>query len=74
MSTEVSKRVFNEKEAAIYLGVSRSSLRQGRMNGCRVGRMSTPAFVQLGRKVGYLIEDLNDFLIMNRRQSAGGLS
>ncbi|MBX3674325.1 MAG: helix-turn-helix domain-containing protein [Burkholderiales bacterium] len=61
-ATEVTLRVVSEEDAARYLGISRSSLRKGRMQGRRATMMSSPPFVKIGRRVGYLIEDLEAWL------------
>ena len=61
-----SNRTLTEIEAADYLGISRSTLRQGRMNGPRSSRCPTPPFIRLGRKILYLREDL-DQLLKERR-------
>lgn len=58
----LEKRAYTEKEAAIYLGVSRSFLRQDRMNGYREGRTPGPDFVKIERIVRYLKEDLDQWL------------
>lgn len=60
------KRGLTEPEAAIYLGVSRSTLRHGRCEGERDGRMPPPPFVRLGRKIIYLRDDLDAWLSQNR--------
>lgn len=61
------KRGLTEAEAADYSGISRSALRQGRMNGCRECRMPTPPFVRLGRKILYLRDDLDRWLEAQRQ-------
>lgn len=66
MSNASSKRGLTEFEAAIYLGVSRSTLRHGRCEGRRDGRMPPPPFVRLGRKIVYLRDDLDAWLAQNR--------
>ncbi len=66
MSNASSKRGLTEVEAAIYLGVSRSTLRHGRCEGRRDGRMPPPPFVRLGRKIVYLKDDLDAWLAQNR--------
>lgn len=66
MSNASSKRGLTEVEAAIYLGVSRSTLRHGRCEGRRDGRMLPPPFVRLGRKIVYLKDDLDAWLAQNR--------
>jgi hypothetical protein len=59
-------RGLSEAQASKYLGISRSSLRQGRMDGVRHNRMPPPPFVQLGRKIIYLIDDLDQWLEQHR--------
>jgi predicted DNA-binding transcriptional regulator AlpA len=60
-----SKRVFSEYETSQYIGMSRSFLRQSRMEGNRDNRTPAPPFIKIGRSVRYLKEDidawLNDF-------------
>lgn len=55
-------RALTEIQAAGYIGMSRSFLRQSRMDGPRSGRTKAPRFIKNGRKVLYLIEELNLFL------------
>ncbi len=61
-----AKRALTEAEAADYLGVSRSTLRVGRMHGPRQGHMPIPPFVRLGRSIRYLKDDLDRWLEGNR--------
>lgn len=63
---KIDRRGYSEAEAAHYLGVSRISLRQGRMEGRRENRMPPPPFVRLGRKILYLKDDLDHWLEANR--------
>lgn len=58
---------FKENEAALYIGMSRSFLRQGRMNGDRENRTPTPPYLKIGRSVRYLKEDLDHWLEQFRR-------
>lgn len=51
-------------EAANYLGISQSWLRQARMRG----RKDAPPFVRIGRAVRYRIQDLDDWLEVNKRR------
>lgn len=60
------KEVLTEKEAAQYITMSQSFLRQDRMNGYREGRTKGPHFMKLGRAIRYRIEDLDAWLIKNR--------
>lgn len=59
-------RGMTEEQAAAYLGVSASTLRHGRCEGIRDGRMPPPPFVRLGRKIVYLRDDLDAWLAQNR--------
>lgn len=55
-------RVFTEQETANYIGMSRSYLRQARMDGNRTNRTPAPPFIKIGRSVRYLREDLDAWL------------
>ena len=59
-------RLLTEKQAAPYIGMSRSFLRQSRMNGRRQNRTAGPPFLKIGRKVLYLAEDLDTWLLEHR--------
>jgi predicted DNA-binding transcriptional regulator AlpA len=54
--------ILKEQEAAGYLSMSCSFLRQGRMNGDRERRTPTPPYLKIGRSVRYLKEDLDSWL------------
>lgn len=56
------RATLTEIETAKYLGVSCSTLRQGRMNGNRENRIPSPPFIKLGRSIRYLKEDLDQWL------------
>lgn len=56
------QRALSEKEASTYIGMSRSFLRQSRMDGNRMGRTPAPPFIKIGRSVRYLREDLDSWL------------
>ncbi|MGJ8694528.1 MAG: helix-turn-helix transcriptional regulator [Thalassotalea sp.] len=58
----VVKRALTEQETAEYIGMSRSFLRQSRMEGNRDNRAPAPPFIKIGRSVRYLIEDLDNWL------------
>ncbi|ADN77448.1 conserved hypothetical protein [Ferrimonas balearica DSM 9799] len=57
-----TKRAFTEQETAHYIGMSRSFLRQSRMEGNRKHRTPAPPFIKVGRAVRYLKEDLDSWL------------
>ena len=58
----VIKRGMSEREAAIYLGIPMNSLRQGRCDGARDGRMPPPPYLKISRKIVYLRDDLDRWL------------
>lgn len=61
-SSHNSKRALTELETSAYIGMSRSFLRQSRMDGYRDNRTPAPPFIKIGRSVRYLLEDLNGWL------------
>ena len=61
-------RLMTEKQAAPYIGMSRSFLRQSRMNGKRENRTPGPPYLKIGRKVLYLAEDLDAWLLEHRHE------
>jgi len=61
------KEILTEKEAAFYIGMSRSFLSQDRMNGYRVNRTPGPTFLKLGRSIRYRKEDLDNWLNEHRQ-------
>ena len=68
MNKDVSastKRLFTEKEAAEYLGMSRSYLRQDRMNGALKNQTPGPSFCRFGKMIRYAIEDLDKWIDKN---------
>jgi hypothetical protein len=69
LSGSTRPRLLTEKQAARYIGMSCSFLRQSRMNGRRQSRTPGPPFLKIGRKVLYLAEDLDAWLLEHRRQS-----
>ena len=65
----VVKRAFTEIETAEYIGMSRSFLRQSRMEGNRENRTPAPRFIKIGRSIRYIREDLDAWLDSFQRQS-----
>lgn len=55
-------RALSERDAATYIGMSRSFLAQSRMDGLRANRTPAPPFIRIGRSVRYLLEDLDGWL------------
>jgi predicted DNA-binding transcriptional regulator AlpA len=53
---------MREAEAAAYIGMSRSFLRQSRMNGPRERHAPPPPFIKVGRTIRYLRADLDAWL------------
>jgi predicted DNA-binding transcriptional regulator AlpA len=64
----MTQRALKEPEAAQYLSMSISFLRQSRMDGIREHRTPGPAFVKIGRAVRYLKEDLDHWLETYRQE------
>jgi predicted DNA-binding transcriptional regulator AlpA len=62
----MNKEILTEKEAASYIGMSRSFLSQDRMNGYRVNRTPGPTYMKLGRSVRYHKHDLDEWLNKHR--------
>ncbi len=62
LPSHVEKRAYTEQETAAYIGMSRSFLRQSRMEGQRFNRTDAPPFIKIGRAVRYLKEDLDAWL------------
>ncbi|AEP29102.1 hypothetical protein [Brumicola nitratireducens] len=56
------KRAFSEQEASEYISMSRSFLRQSRMDGQRTNRTSAPPFIKIGRSIRYMKDDLDSWL------------
>ncbi|MBU2877716.1 helix-turn-helix transcriptional regulator [Aliiglaciecola lipolytica] len=56
------KRALSEIEASEYISMSRSFLRQARMEGNRDNRTPAPPFIKIGRSVRYLRDDLDAWL------------
>ena len=57
-----AKRAFTDKEAGLYIGMSRSWLRHIRLEGARLDHLEGPRFIKMGRSVRYLREDLDFWL------------
>jgi len=62
MTNLISTNALTEQQAALYLSMSRSFLRQARMNGDRENRTPTPPYLKIGRSVRYLKADLDTWL------------
>jgi predicted DNA-binding transcriptional regulator AlpA len=56
-------RMLGVREAAVYLNVSQSWLNKRRIYG------DGPRYAKFGRRVNYLVSDLDDFAASNRRQN-----
>jgi predicted DNA-binding transcriptional regulator AlpA len=65
-TTTKDRRAISEAEASEYLGVSRATLRQGRCDGRRDNRMPPPPYCKIGRKIVYLVDDLDTWLMAHR--------
>jgi predicted DNA-binding transcriptional regulator AlpA len=72
MHSKNDKKTLTEKDAAEYTGMSRSFLRQDRMNGQRGNRTPGPPYVKIARSVRYLTEDLDRWLQEHRIDNGTG--
>lgn len=68
----VLQRAVKEPEAAQYISMSPSFLRQSRMDGIREHRTPGPPFVKVGRAIRYLVEDLDAWLERYRQEPKAG--
>ncbi len=59
---EVESIMYDEKSAAHYLGIAKSTLTCGRCTGQRKGRMPLPPFYKIGRRVLYKKTDLDTWI------------
>ena len=66
-----AQRALCERDAAEYVGMSASWLKQTRAEGKRENRTPGPPYVKLGRSVRYLIEDLDTWLMKHRQDMIG---
>ena len=57
---------LNEAEAADFLGISTSSLRKSRSRQTTAKRIEPPPYVKLGRRIVYLVPDLEQYLLAHR--------
>ncbi len=58
--------VLRSQEAAFYIGMSESFLRQSRIYGDLPGRTPGPPYIKVGRAVRYLVVDLETWLAEQR--------
>ena len=63
MKRNTLKRALTDPEAAQYINMSESWLRQSRMTG----NADAPPYVKIGRSVRYLRDDLDTWLEQHRR-------
>jgi len=61
MNLRLTKRLYNENEAAEYLNRSIDAIKKLRYRGLL-------KFVQVGRRIQYDIYDLNSFIEANKKQ------
>lgn len=61
---------LSDPDAAKYIGMSVSFLRQSRMEGRRGNRSAGPPFIKIGKAVRYDVRDLDHWLTQKRREVA----
>ncbi len=64
MHQPIQPRLLSEKEASQYICMSRSFLRQARMDGNRENRTPAPPFIKIGRAVRDLSPKNNTMTLM----------
>lgn len=69
MNKTITPNALTEREAAQYIAMSQSFLRQGRMNGNVNNRTPVPPYLKIGRSVRYLKSDLDNWLMLFREES-----
>ena len=67
----IRPRAIDTPAAAKYMGLSQEFLRQSRIYGDRDGRTPGPSFIRIGRKVMYLVDDLDRWLEERRVERTG---
>lgn len=58
------KRMLNTAEAAVYVGLAKSTL-----DKLRTLSSDGPPFCKLGRRIAYAVDDLDTWLMAHRRRS-----
>ena len=58
----IQSQVLSERDTAIYIGMSRSYLRQDRVDGPHGNRTPGPPFIRVGRRILYRRSELDDWL------------
>ena len=57
------RKLLTEQQASNYIGMSRSFLRQSRLDGKRMNRTPGPSWTQIGsRSIRYRVEDLDAWI------------
>jgi len=74
MHINTNQRALSERDASLYIGMSRSFLRQSRMEGSRIGRTPAPPFIKIGRSIRYLKDDLDQWLESFRKHISGNFT
>lgn len=59
---KIQSQVLCEKDTAKYIGMSRSYLRQDRVDGPHGNRTPGPPFIRIGRRILYRRLDLDKWL------------
>jgi len=63
MTSEIQPRTLKDSDAAQYIGMSESWLRQSRMRGSQ----EAPPYIKIGRSIRYLRDDLDAWLQEHRQ-------
>ncbi|CZF87035.1 Helix-turn-helix domain protein [Grimontia marina] len=69
MEESSKPRLLTEKQVAELIGMSRSFLRQSRMEGHRQNRTEAPPFIKVGRAVRYRYDDIDKWIEKQKRRT-----
>ena len=67
----MTRQLLTDVEAAKCISMSVSYLRQSRSRGAIGNETPAPPFIKIGKSVRYRPEDLEEFVLKNRRHCPG---
>lgn len=68
-AAKIIPRLLTDDEAAAYIGMSVSYLRNGRANGVTGDTPTPPCYTKIGRSIRYDVKDLDDWIDAQSRFS-----
>jgi hypothetical protein len=70
---QITPKLLNEKEAAVYIGMSLSFLRKARQEGDRKSRTPGPKFRRVGAQIRYHIDALDEWIAEQPEVAGSGI-